>query len=757
MAGAVVLRLALVASLLAALPACTGIIEGSAGEDTGDDGTEDPDDPAGEVPIEPDPYEPAPEPPPLGADTVAGLAAQASQILAQVPYTHSVRVDNATTGQVVFTSGSDRPLIPASNTKLFTTAAALDLLGPDHDLGLVAYSSASISGGVLAGDLTVLGRHDFTPSTRFYSATRASFDRLAAELYRAGLRDIQGSIRISGEFVWEGNSVGYLDVAGERSTAAGQIGPAFSAVGIGYDAVVQSSSLEAPAGTEPIIDHTPLPLSVGCSPINVVSHNEFADLLARHLGFELAGQSSYGAGNAQMVGWLGEVGIASAGVQFGDGSGLSRNNLVSADAVVGLLGYARSTAWGQMWRRTLSTAGMRGTLANRLGGANTAGRVQAKTGTLSNVIALSGYLHNRHDGQEYLFSILFNDVGTQSTARSVSDQVVDLMAQNHREIVGRLPAPEISWVRGGGGDGILDIGWQPVGGAEGYLVWLSADGSSWNRADARLVRNTRFAAGELLTNQPTYVRITALGSDGFESDPSAVLAGTARADAPEVLVVDANDRWLSEPQGDNRALVHHDFVANLAAAMPDRAVASASNEAVATGQLDLADYPVVIYAFGEESSVTETLSEAEQSLLRSYVDSGGRLLLSGAELMWDLVELGSDTDQAFVAEVLSVQMVADDADTHEVYGPAGGGLANVGATSFFNPDTMSVQFPDVMTPIGDAEVLLAYLGGSGGAAAIGHITDGGGRVVTTGFPIEMIASGYDRTQLLDQLHRYLSE
>src|SRR5690606_24765904 len=154
--------------------------------------------------------------------------------------------------------------------------------------------------------------------------------------------------------------------------------------------------------------------------------------LLRHVGFLDGGGSSYGAGETAVVDLLEELEVNVQNLALNDGSGLSHDNRVSARQVVGLLGGMRARPAGAAWMRTFAVGGARGTLASRLTGADTNHRFWGKTGTLNGVIALSGVLEHRYDGQRYLVSLLMNAVGSQTAARSAHSAVVAALARDHR-------------------------------------------------------------------------------------------------------------------------------------------------------------------------------------------------------------------------------------------------------------------------------------------------------------------------------------
>lgn len=730
--------------LLALLVGCSGIITaGGDDDDSGDSGDGDPDGDDG-TPVEADPFEAAPAPLPLPDGVIADLTASVRQLVEGSPFSYSVLVDNRATGQVIAQASPDRLLKPASNTKLYTTAAAFELLGEEHGLTTRVLADAPIGGdGSVAGDLYIVLEHDFTLSSDLYDGPRQPLDRIARALVKLGLRRVTGTVRVLGESVYEANSIGYLDLATERSQTTTAVGDALSAAGIARGGLASSATMAAPDGAVPLLEHAPLSLAVGCSPLNTDSNNEFADILVRHIGWRIEGESSTSAGTRAVLDWLASTGVPHDGVVFHDGSGLSHDNRISARSTVGLLEFMEGTPVGPTWAHTFSIAGVRGTLGGRMTGGNTVGRVFGKTGSLSDTITLSGYLENRHDGQRYYFSILFNNVGDQTRARSLGDQVVNVFAGNLRGSEPRLPPPALDLVRPTGTAGVLDIAWSPVDGADGYLVWLSEDGRVWPRSQARFVQGSRFHAGDLSATTPTFVKVTAYAASGLESDPSATYAATASDETAEVLLVDANDRWMVQPAPENVLGVNHAFIAGLAesaAAGGHARIASASHAAVERGDIALGDHPAVVWALGEESVTWTALSDGERGLLSDYVAGGGALIASGAELVWALADQGSADEKSFASEVLGAGLASDDAGTYELTGD--GPLADLDWVSFLAPDGMDILFPDVLTPASGGQVALRYVGGAGGAAAVLK-----GKVLVTGFPIEAVPSPAERAAL----------
>jgi D-alanyl-D-alanine carboxypeptidase/D-alanyl-D-alanine-endopeptidase (penicillin-binding protein 4) len=107
-----------------------------------------------------------------------------------------VAVYAADLGNPLYLHNADRPLTPASNMKLYTTAAALDRLGPDFQYTTSVYADGEIHpDGTLDGDLILIGRGDPTLSGRFYAdSVTFVFDRFAARLKQMGIRRITGEV-----------------------------------------------------------------------------------------------------------------------------------------------------------------------------------------------------------------------------------------------------------------------------------------------------------------------------------------------------------------------------------------------------------------------------------------------------------------------------------------------------------------------------------------------------------------------------------
>ncbi|CAN5664680.1 D-alanyl-D-alanine carboxypeptidase/D-alanyl-D-alanine-endopeptidase [soil metagenome] len=133
-------------------------------------------------------------------------------------------------------------------------------------------------------------------------------------------------------------------------------------------------------------------------------------------------------GVQEVKAFLKEIGVAEDAVLQADGSGLSRHNLITPNAVVQLYTYMASRSrFSQAWRDSLTIGGVDGTLRNRFNGTRAEANVRGKTGTINQVSALSGYITTA-SGEQLVFSMLVNGVAETRTRVALLDEMVLLLA-----------------------------------------------------------------------------------------------------------------------------------------------------------------------------------------------------------------------------------------------------------------------------------------------------------------------------------------
>ena len=175
------------------------------------------------------------------------------------------------------------------------------------------------------------------------------------------------------------------------------------------------------------------------------SQNQYTELILRTLGrnpqvLDSAGETkplsgdSRGARDDEESGlevvrhFLRQAGIGDSDVALNDGSGLSRNDLISANTTVQLLTFMTKHKYFAQFRDALPIAGVDGTLRTRMRGTPAEGNLRAKTGSLSSVASLSGYVTTAA-GEHLVFSMMLNNYPDASAVRRDSiDAIAVLLA-----------------------------------------------------------------------------------------------------------------------------------------------------------------------------------------------------------------------------------------------------------------------------------------------------------------------------------------
>jgi D-alanyl-D-alanine carboxypeptidase/D-alanyl-D-alanine-endopeptidase (penicillin-binding protein 4) len=348
-----------------------------------------------------------------------------------------------TAGKVLFSARASTPRVMMSNTKLFTTGAALEAFGPRARFATTALGGGRMGpAGVLAGDLYVRGGGDPT-------FDGAAARRLAARLVDAGLRRVAGGIVGDGSLFdselgppgWQLNDTPPGPVAALQFnrgiTGPGPVfspdPPAYAAEGVRRALVAAGVTVEGVAGSgrtprggvELAAVKSP-PLSELVRLINKPSDNLYAETLAKLLGR----RGTRSAGVAAALRFGRRLGVRA---EIHTGSGAFPFPRAAPRQLVKLLAGLRRLKTFPALRGSLPIAGRDGTLADRMKKGPARGNCRAKTGShFSDVQAeqasvLSGYCRTR-GGHLVAFSIMMNGVGDVLIARALQDQMVQAIA-----------------------------------------------------------------------------------------------------------------------------------------------------------------------------------------------------------------------------------------------------------------------------------------------------------------------------------------
>lgn len=428
------------------------------------------------------------------------------------------------TGETIYRHDADTPLIPASNAKLWTTAAALDLLGEEYEFTTRLVGRGRLEGGDWVGDLKVIGGGDPSIGGRFHDgdptavlkgwgkhlAARGArrvtgdiiiddtfFDREyslpswprddPAKAYLAPMAGLSfnencvelliapagGGVRVTSvpetDYITVRNTCTLTAVekdqlirvhrvpGGNRFNVSGRVwkgsggykssfavhDPAlyFGTVlrevlqreGIRVEGRVRREAAAGPKGSEAIppgglgeewvdLDLHRSPLLQSVETANRRSQNFHAEQILKTLGRVKGGEGSFASGSRVVEGFLAKIGLQKGSYDVADGSGLSRENRISARGIVTILRHMAHGRHGEAYLSSLAISGdPDGTLRRRLRSEKTKGKVRAKTGSLRGVSCLSGIVATPL-GELVAFSILMNGTAQSGAARQAQDR-----------------------------------------------------------------------------------------------------------------------------------------------------------------------------------------------------------------------------------------------------------------------------------------------------------------------------------------------
>jgi D-alanyl-D-alanine carboxypeptidase/D-alanyl-D-alanine-endopeptidase (penicillin-binding protein 4) len=174
------------------------------------------------------------------------------------------------------------------------------------------------------------------------------------------------------------------------------------------------------------------PLVEIIQPLLKVSQNLYAETLARTLGLALRNEGTFAAGREVVAEALDSMAIPSGTYAYADGSGLSRQNLVTADMLIRILKYMYHHRDFNRFYDSLPVAGVDGTIRTRLRGTRAENNVHGKTGSIMYVRCLSGYVRTV-PGEMLAFAMIANNFLVSSrSAEYVQDSALERLANFNR-------------------------------------------------------------------------------------------------------------------------------------------------------------------------------------------------------------------------------------------------------------------------------------------------------------------------------------
>lgn len=191
-----------------------------------------------------------------------------------------------------------------------------------------------------------------------------------------------------------------------------------------------------PADAQLLAFKKSMPLSDLYIPFMKLSNNGHAETLVKEMGKVRKNSGSWEAGLAVMKEELKKLGVNTNTVVLRDGSGMSHKNLVSSQELSALLYNIQDKSWFPAFQASLPVAGDKdrlkgGTLRNRMGDGAAKGNVKAKTGSITGVSTLTGYVTAK-DGTKLIFSVMINNYIT-GPVTPIEDAIATVLAEAELE------------------------------------------------------------------------------------------------------------------------------------------------------------------------------------------------------------------------------------------------------------------------------------------------------------------------------------
>lgn len=371
------------------------------------------------------------------------------------------------TGIVIYDETRDRwvyrraplaELKPASNMKLTTAAAALGRIGAAKRLTTRVYMTGSLTGGTLTGSLWLVGGGDPSLSSgpfsqKAYDGASGHITDLAVAVRAAGITHVTGRVygdeslfdKLRTGPLWKASywrdcppisalsvnkSLHAFDLPysypSPAQRAAEVLRGALAARGVAVD---HDPRVYHMPGTATLLASEPSPPMYRLVlEMNRPSDNFFAEVLNKRIATEAGMAGTTYNGRRATRAYLESLGIDLAGARLYDGSGLSPGDRLSARQILAILRRASFQTYAGLFRKSLPLAGVNGTLGRRMRTGPAHGNAQAKTGTLDDASALSGYVRTAN-GHQIVFSIVINRPRLDVTAaRALQDRIVQTLA-----------------------------------------------------------------------------------------------------------------------------------------------------------------------------------------------------------------------------------------------------------------------------------------------------------------------------------------
>ena len=340
-------------------------------------------------------------------------------------------VYDLTADSLLYSHGAKQTLRPASTMKLLTAVTAIDLLGGDYKLNTSLRYMGTVKDSVLTGDLICVGGLDPMFDANDMRAFVESVKGLGVDTIRGRLvaaPSFKESELLGEGWCWDDDNPQLSPLLVERKD---EFMPVFANRLREAGIVVEASITTAPYSKDALMlclrSHT---LKDVLMPMLKESDNLYAESLFFQIAASQTVRPAKAAHARQIIKReLSKAGVTGVPYRIADGSGLSLYNYVTPELMVKLLCYAyKNTKIFMQLYPALPIAGQDGTLKKRMTGPYTNGKVKAKTGTLTGVSSLAGYLTTAN-GHVLAFSIINQGVLKNADGRGFQDRVCTALCE----------------------------------------------------------------------------------------------------------------------------------------------------------------------------------------------------------------------------------------------------------------------------------------------------------------------------------------
>jgi len=395
------------------------------------------------------------------AETPEKIIQEIGNIISEVPASTkmAILIYNPLTQDTLVCINHTETMIPASNTKLFTTATALELMGGDHLLSTkIMADDDDVSDGIIDGNIYIKGFGNPTFSSD-------ALESLVNQLFQSGLRTVKGNVvgddtyfddvysrddwiseeranvklpPISALVIDRNRTIITKKRKGRYRNYFVNIEnpPLFAAkilreklISYGVDVTGNPLSGQINENTKLLVESS-IELRELLKEINKHSDNFYAECLFKTLGSAYSGQQGNSFFSTQAIlNYIEDTSIYSTGTKIVDGSGISRFDQVTAGALVGLLEkvYFNIKQFDDFFN-SLSIAGVDGTLRKRMTGTPAENNFRGKTGTLNGVSSLAGYVTTA-DADDIIVCMMFEFTsGGANKYKSIQDRIIEILA-----------------------------------------------------------------------------------------------------------------------------------------------------------------------------------------------------------------------------------------------------------------------------------------------------------------------------------------